>query len=294
MTADRSFRLHDTSIYVNSVTGEMDRRMNWPRPDYETFNRVIQELEAKGFKFGKDPWIDSRWPSLNKSRRLGQRATPVGDLFVKTEVNPISCEFEFFQEVVTENRSGGRFDFDKRRKMPYLIGKAFEVALRAARAHLVERGFTEVTKLETPLPDPLAYFNDRWDSEGDRKRGVHRFRRDESGWPEASELTYHGRCDGAPILEQGSTWYYRDFGGHLMRGQVYGGINGMWTVVYGPGRADFTTKSRHELFQCSPSAVPRRLHPRAEKRLEEELAKSVTAENFERAIVLRDQLKRAA
>lgn len=290
----RSFRIHDSSILVSVQSGALDRRMNWQRPDYETFNRIMHALEGCDFAFGKDPRIDRQWPSLNKSHRLGQRETPAGTLFVKAETYPTGCEFEFFQEVVTENRNGGRYDFSKRQKMPYLIGKAFEVALGAVRSHLLSRGFSETIKIASPVPDPLAYFNDRWDSDGDRARGSHRFKRDETGWPDPSELRYHGRCEGPDILEQGSTWYYRDFAGYLGRGRVYGGIGGQWLVIYGPGLNDFTSRSRHELFQCSPSALPRRAHPRGAKRLKEELAKSVGAENFERAIVLRDQLKRAA
>lgn len=49
-----------------------------------------------------------------------------------------------------------------------------------------------------------------------------------------------------------------------------------------------------ELFLCDPREVPRRLHPHGEKHLKAALGQAVEAEDFERAIVMRDALRRAA
>jgi hypothetical protein len=298
--SDRSFRLYDSSIHVTAASNQRERigghLMTWNRPDWETFHRLLNALAAAGYSFGPDPRIEKNYRSLSKAHRLGRRATPAGDLFVRAEASPLGCQFEFFQEIVTENPNGGRYDFDKRQKMPYLVGKAFEAAVRTARAHLTARGFVETIKLDSPVADPLAYFNQTWDGDYERRRGKHRFERGADGWPTAKEIDRAWENPSQPPIEHGSVWYFRDRGGRLARGRCYGGINGMWMVIYGPGPRDHTHLSRRELFQCSPAAEPRRVVPkdRGISRLQRELQRAVTTENYERAIVLRDNLKRAA
>jgi hypothetical protein len=88
--------------------------------------------------------------------------------------------------------------------------------------------------------------------------------------------------------------YFRTHRGHLMRGRCYGGINGRWMVIFGPGLRDHTHVSNWELFLCDPRVAPRRLHPHGAQRLADALAKAVEAQEFERAIVLRDTLRKAA
>ena len=175
--SERTFFVTDTSLIISCSTNERDRRMNWNRPDYETFNRLLAALTDGGFTIGPDPDIEKNYSLLGKYHREGRRPTLAGDLWLTAEVYPTGMKVEFFQEVVTENRNGGRFDFDRRKKMPYIIRKAYEAALRRARAHLRERGFTENVKIDSPVPDPMAYFNSLWDMEHERRNGTHRFRR---------------------------------------------------------------------------------------------------------------------
>jgi hypothetical protein len=293
---DRSFRLHDTKLFVRSNTGELDRRKFWNRPDYETFNRLLAVLADFGFQIGRDPQVEEHHKIIGKYHREGRRPTPAGDLWLSAHVYPIGMEIEFFQQVVTVNSHGGKYDFDRREKMPYLIGKAFEAALRRARAHLIERGFTEEVKIDSPVPDPMAYFNAKWDMEHERRTGTHRFRRGPDGWPDESEIGSYGHnLDRDKVkIEHGSMRYFRTHRGHLMRGRCYGGINGRWMVIFGPGLRDHTHVSNWELFLCDPRVAPRRLHPHGAQRLADALAKAVEAQEFERAIVLRDTLRKAA
>lgn len=294
--SERTFFVTDTSLILSCSTDVRDRRMNWNRPDYETFNRLLAALTDGGFKIGPDPDIEKNYSLLSKYHREGRRPTSAGDLWLTAEVYPTGMKVEFFQEVVTENRAGGRFDFDRRNKMPYIIGKAYEAALRRARAHLLERGFTENVKIDSPVPDPMAYFNAKWDMDHERRNGTHRFRRGPDGWPDESEIgSYGNNLDRDKVkIEHGSVRYFRTYRGHLMRGRVYGGINGRWMVIYGPGLRDHTHISSWELFLCDPREVPRRVHPQGKKRLKAALAKAVEAEQFERAVLLRDTLRRAA
>jgi hypothetical protein len=181
------------------------------------------------------------------------------------------------------------------------VRKKFELCLGAMRQHLAERGFVERVKVTSPNPDPLAYFNAHWDGEYEIRRGVHRFKRDETGWPARAEigLSCWGGArdrDGAE-LHHGALRYFRDRKGYLRRGRVFGGINGMWLVVYGPGPHDHTHLNCGELFLCNPAAVPRKQHPRPTL-IETILGEAVARQDYERAIVLRDLVasrqKRAA
>lgn len=88
--------------------------------------------------------------------------------------------------------------------------------------------------------------------------------------------------------------YFRDDAGRLMRGRCYGGINGMWTVIFGPGPRDHTSMHCARLFECNPRELPRRLHPKSKQRLQAQLAKAVERQDFERAIPMRDALARMA
>jgi hypothetical protein len=289
----RSFRFYDASINVDAQSGRMDRRGLWHDNDWETFNRIKDVLEAKGFAWQRDPKVVELWPSLAKSHWLGQRATPGGVLYVNAEVYPMGSKFEFYQEIVTVNHHGGRYDFDQLSKMPYLIRKAFEGARRTMSAHLISRGFVFDTKPESPNPDPLAYFNATWDGVYERRRGEHRFVRDESGWPAPKELASWNSQDPDPITH-GEVLYFRDRGGRLARGKAYGGINGMWLVVYGPGPRDYTQLSRHELFRCSPATEPRRVARNPRAAVDRRLKLAVSEERFEDAARFRDAMKRIA
>jgi hypothetical protein len=259
-------------------------------PDWETYNRARRALEAKGFVFGPDPRVADRYPSIAKYHHQAR----CGDLWVDSEVYPAGCKFEFYQELVTENPNGGRYDFDRVAKMPYLIRKKFELCIATLKRHLESRGFDEHRKIASPIPDPLAYFNDRWDSDYERRRGVHRFKRDDSGWPHRDELPAHGRFDrdGAEI-GHGEVRYFRDHKGYLSRGRCYGGINGRWLVIVGSGQRDFTHINASELFACDPARIPRKVHPRPRK-LAAVLKDAVDRQDFERAIVVRDLIKRSA
>lgn len=280
MPSDRSFKVYDTSVIVFSRSGTPSKKRGHrlsDAPDWETFNRLLDVMTSIGFEVGRDPQIEQRFPTLGYSHRYGRWA----DLEFKGETYTTGCKIEFFQNIVFENPNGGAYDFDRRKKMPYLVGKRFELAVSRLRENLTARGFSEIREEKSANPDPLAYFNDQWDSEYERKRGVHRFERDETGWPAPSALNHSQTFDADKLpIRHGDTLLTRDSKGYLRRGRVWGGINGMWLFVYGPGKRDFTHVSHFELFRENSSrAVGRKVHQRATSRLEttvKKLQKDVT------------------
>lgn len=290
----RSFRLYDTTMCI-TAHGPAGADGRLAGEDWPTFNDLKRALRRKGFRFRRDPLTSAHYRRIARYHHLG--TCPVGrhgELCCHAEVFPVGCRFTFYQEIVKENPKSGRYDFNKRQKMPYVLGKKFEASIAALRAQLLRRGFVEHFRVESPNPDPLAFFNDRWDSDYERKRGTHRFERGPDGWPSMREISLE--CwggardrDGAP-LEHGAFRYFRDRKGYLMRGRVYGGINGMWMVVYGPGRWDATHLHASELFLGPVTALPRKVHPRPTP-FAHLLKRAVERQDFERAIVLRDLLK---
>lgn len=277
----RIFKIYDTSVTLHCSSGRPSKRRGWSIsdvPDWETFNRVLDVLRGIGFEVGRDPEIERHYSILGHTHRYGKWR----DLEFKANTYTTGCKIEFFQNVVFENPNGGQYDFSRRTKMPYLTGKRFDLAVKLIREHLVARNFLETTEVKSANPDPLAYFNGKWDSEYERKRGTHRFKRDENGWPLLSELNHYQMFDADKLpITHGDTLLSRDSKGYLRRGHVWGGINGMWTFVYGPGERDFTHVSHSEMFrQTSARAIGRKVHQRAQSRLQSaaaDLQKKVTA-----------------
>lgn len=279
-----TFLVHDTSLVVRSTGKEKDSSGRI-MPDNKTYKGINAELAKLGFDVGKDPRIERHFPILSSTHNAGRH----GDLQFVSEVYPAGCKFEFFQELVYENSNGGRYDFDKLTKMPYLVRLRWQHTINALREYLIGRGFEEIIKIRSPNPDPLAYFNSSWDGEYEIKRGIHRFARGPDGWPLDKELASWGRKDATGvILNHGDVRYFRDRKGHLMRGRVYGGINGMWMVVYGPGLNDYTHMHAGELFTCKPTEVPRKSYPRPESVWTRLKNSAVKNEDYEKAIVYRN------
>jgi hypothetical protein len=292
--SEQTFWTFDATLCVGVEPSKKDKIGMW-EPDWGGHARLLRVLKGLGFSIEEDPRIVKHYRILRRYHRVGRSK----DLFVHCETYATGSKFEFYQEIVTENRNGGRYDFAKVAKMPYLVRKRFEWAMAALKADLLARGFVENAKIESPNPDPLAYFNGHWDGEYEKKRGTHRFERDESGWPSAREIGCWSTKDrdGKP-LTHGAFRYARDHRGYLIRGRVYGGINGMWLMVYGPGKRDFTHKSAHEFFAYSPGMLrkqypdPKSAQRRASERVRRQMAKAVSAEDFEVAARLRDEARR--
>lgn len=284
--------------------------------DWETFCRLMKVLERAGFTVGPDPTI--RYTSIAGDYRYGWKSTPQGKLEFAAQVYNTGCEVEFFQSVVTVNRHGGRHDFDRESKMPYLVRKLYEGSRAKLIAHLESRGFANdgydlrrppisslgrrlaategaaahVTPAEISAA-ALHVFNCSWDGEYEKKRGIHRFERDETGWPSARELRFWSNRDkDGQEIAHGDVRYFRDRKGYLQRGVVFGGINGMWNVIYGPSLRYTSQEAHWQLFNWRPD-LPRKVHPRP-RTLEAVLKAAVDRQDFERAIVLRNLIARQA
>lgn len=266
------------------------------------FSRIVQTLNRLSWTVAQPPIspydvkhygaVVARWAT--ERRRICRKGNLQGELCI----NGRHIELQMWQDVTPSvNRHGGRYDFDKERRMPYVLRLEMERTRRRIRDYLrnVFSGYTfSPPKIGSPNPDPLAWFNDQWDGAHERRHGTHRFERGADGWPSARELGELARTDGdGALMTHGDVRWMRDQKGRLLRGRVYGGINVMWTFVYGPGRDDYTHQHAALFFSLRPGQEAVRKVANTElrrKRLEQEMQKAVAAMRFKRAAVLRDLL----
>lgn len=292
---------HDAALYVweEGIPREWDAARAWERQfKRDVFARIVQTLNRLGWTCIIPPKMIEQY---GKSFAEDYRYCRKGDMQGEISLSGRSIKFEMWQDVQNvENRNGGKYDFDKEDRMTYVQRLEMERTRRRIRDYLcnVFTGYEfEPPKIASPNPDPLAYFNDSWDSEYEKKRGVHRFKRGSDGWPSEHEVNSWNRKDkdGTP-LNHGDVRWMRDRKGRAIRGRVYGGINGMWLFVYGPGERDHTHESAGSFFTYRLGETPRKLFDPRErrKRIERDLAIAVKEMRFERAAKLRDALLRIA
>ncbi|MBN5137684.1 hypothetical protein JY455_05795 [Stenotrophomonas maltophilia] len=257
----------------------------------DVFARIVQQLNRMGWVCEIPTEMIERY-GLSFARR--DRYCRKGDLHAQLSVGGRHIELNIWQELHNvSNPNGGRYDFDKEQRMPYLLRLQMEHTRRKLRDYLVNvfDGYTfRAPRITSPNPCPLAYFNESWDSEHEKRRGAHRFDRGADGWPSEKALRSWDRKDADGVaLQHGDVRCWRDKKGRLRRGRVYGGINGMWMLVYGPGQRDHVHESAGSFFAYT-SGMPRKAVSKynAGQRLKQELAKAISDQNFERAIVLRN------
>lgn len=280
-----TFSTHDTSLQIqwdDSVIGPQGN-FGLTSTQWELWGRACHLLAGLGFNITVDPNTLKNHRIIAKYYRRGKH--PSG-LEVKTDCHRAVCRFEFFQNINRENPNGGEYDYGKLARMPYLVRLRCQVVRRKLCRVLEELGLTfdgDRARVD-PAVDPLGWFNGTW--------GAGRFARRADGWPDPAKEMSHGNKDrdGLP-LDVGVERYYRcRHTGRLYRGRCYPNMNSMWGVVSG---ATFTCVSSSELFSCAdPRQQPRRLMPNRRRRLESEKKKAIEAENYERAAVLRDILRR--
>lgn len=292
-----SISFHDASLNVweeglrstGSKAG-WNAQQDWVRQfKRDVFKRIVAKLRQLGFTVGPNTYIFT-----SNNNRFASKGALKADL----KLGGRHIELDFFQNVNAPTRPdhGGRYEFNQEKLMPYLMRLEMERARRSIRDYLLNvfTGYEfESPKVSSPNPDPLAYFNESWDGEYEKRRGIHRFKRGEDGWPSEAEINSWNRKDkDGATLSHGDVRWLRDSKGRLRRGCVYGGINGMWLFVYGPGHRDHTHESASRFFTYRAGETPRKFIDDAQRRkhIERELSTAIEKMNFERAAVLRDVL----
>ena len=109
------YSIYDTSLsFINNTECNGPDWHKQRFHHYALLHRVFNMLRNEGFEIEKDKNVPK---IIRKSHFVGRR----GDLEFYAERYPRGFRIEFFQNVNFENPNGGRYDFEKFQKMPYLI-----------------------------------------------------------------------------------------------------------------------------------------------------------------------------
>lgn len=243
-------------------------------------DEVVRVLRAEGWRVQICPKTKKDFPSIAKDHHHAR----CGDLQAHIQLCGLSVEIKFYQDLQHENPNGGRYDFGRREKMPYLIGLQYEKTVRIV-AKRIEEIFGGSVRLERKQ-DLAGMEFIAW-------------RRDEL-------VRFHGRnfyddaqsyncesADGARLQDGCRVWFLgegRACAGRWMTGLAYRNINNMWWVLM-PGGV-VANEACHRLHTNKPADLKGRHFGSAYriKRLDRLKESAVKEERFEAAARYRDAI----
>jgi hypothetical protein len=288
---DSSLNIYEEGISAARAGGGHAGVKTWERQfKRDVFGRIVQTLNRLGWTCTM-PAISAhdikhyggnvaRWSAESK------RDCVKGDLKAHLDISGRCIKLEMWQDVTpSENRNGGRYDFDKAARMPYLLRIEMERTRRRIRDYLCNVFVGYVFKPS----DPKIGFNGvtalEFAAHGRRTSGHYVPALDRAS---ISNSGQDKSGDGYP-LENGTPVYAIDYYGRVVTGVAFYSLNGNWQVI--TGRYDLIHVWHKQIFVKSPGNVQaRRNASQRRKRLESEMSKAVTAMKFERAAQLRDIL----
>ncbi|MBP2635024.1 MAG: hypothetical protein H6Q72_931 [Firmicutes bacterium] len=208
-----------------SFVNDTDEKHDWidrnKYSHYVILNRLINFMKDRGFDIQHDVSVAK---CIRKDHWVGRK----GELRFVLNRYPRGFSFEFYQEIVTENRHGGRYDFDKYQKCPYLIKLSWINETNKIAAFLDSLGITNNSKQRyVRATDKIkSNFVDSWHHP---QKDVNFDLQELHGT--TCEGTYNNTDRDKKTIYNGQIKYYRGYNGRLMRGTVYHNINNMWWVI---------------------------------------------------------------
>ncbi len=240
----------------------------------ESFDNIVEHLRSRQFRIKLDPGVSE---IIRENHRSGARR----DLRLVADYGIGLSHFEFYQELVTENRHGGRYDFSKFARMPKRIQWFFRVEKAHLTKLLTAMGFLDNTK---PGIEECGARN--WLYREILESG--HYHAPANPWSDVwvSNQPYNCKDRDGKAIKPGEVKYFYHYTGTLKRGVVVKNLNNMWWVI--TGSHSVNNVSANELFDWrgEPSRNPKRGTDRR-KQLMEEAAK---AHDYDRAKIFRDLL----
>lgn len=256
-----------TKIYI--WTEQSNRKL------YEAIFRILRRC---GFSRERDPFYmqnKKHFMSIISCHHYGSWQ----GLEYHSALNPAMIEFTFFQSLNFTHPNGGRYEFAKYEKMPFLIKMRFLKISNRIRNYLVKKGFVDksIPTFKTGLEE---IFHLREKSNHPAPQNYEQQLR--------HKAYYNIQDADGTIMKDGDIRYYRDHDGYLRRGTVYYNLNNMWWVDLG-GEA-FTNRANWELFSWKPD-LKRHYHPEPEKKWAALMEKAAKDHKYEKAIIFRNLLQ---
>ena len=263
--------IYDTRMrYTNNTDGgitTISGRLRKKYLHYSYFYKILHRLEREGFVVEQDPETRARYKSIAKDHWYGRR----GDLEFDARKFPAGFEIEFYQNVVHENTHGGKYDFNKLEKMPYLIRlqytKYMGIVVETLKTLVEVKDITKPvgkTAEEKIVIDLSCSFWILPDKDFD----IHKLDGTDPG-----EGYVWGGYPGATkdrdgkLVKNGDIKYFRHWrSGYLMRGKVYYRANQQFWVITDKNNVEIVY-SANNLFDPTPEdfILPRKAPNRAPK-----------------------------
>lgn len=273
MRMDKTFSVHDTTVSIwRDIPG-----VDWVKDnDWDTHEAIRMLMVRDGFTFHQDPDTKRRYRCLVKFHHTGKKQ----DLHFKSELSGRHHSICFFEDVIRDNQNGGRYTFNKLARMPYQRRKKAQLAIGKITRLLLSLGFTDTTKASPALAIDRCML---------KREELGQFQGDRFYAQPPSDCNSKD-ADGN-LLRDGHIRYFWDRSGRLGRGPILHHINNMWWVISSP----YTLRNiaSFDFFDWKPG-MPLKKPCMREEKLELALKKAVGESNYERAIVLRDLLKKRA
>lgn len=197
------FTEHDTSLHLWLDDPKDPAVMS-------TRDQLVTHLRSRGFHVENDQ-------SVNEIIRDGYHVGHKGSLEVDIKASGRSLEIKFFQNIVRNNPNGGRYDFNKRQKMPFLIGKMYDLERNKIATLMAGLGFPLTRKIQRHGMDEINFNRAEHDALQRRGRTI----------PEL----YNSVTATKGVVHDGDTVYFCHWNKRWHTGTAYHNINNMWWVL---------------------------------------------------------------
>lgn len=265
-----SFTINDTKLSYTNEKREDDYATISQFPHYKLFNDIMAFLGQNGFYVTDDKYV-------NYTIRHDYKYGHYDNLEFKAHRYPNGFEITFFQNINFENKNGGRYDFDKYEKMPYLIKLQFRNIMKK----LIK--FLENNNIENKIPPDTKTAIDfiKYDYVKSFHKPPMNMNFELSDFDGETFDEYNSKDKNGKILRNGDIKYFYDYTGRLFRGKIYHNINNMWWVII--DKYTVRNKAGFELFDAKhPSKLKRRYKtpniPKEYKERREALSKTTDKE----------------
>ncbi|MGP5325961.1 hypothetical protein [Vreelandella sedimenti] len=251
----------------------------------QVFKRFIQQLNRLGWHVGE-------WDEADEYRCIAHnhRTCTKGDLQGQLEITGRIVQFKMWQDVanITREDGKGRHEFDKEKRMPYLIHLEMQRTRNRIRDYLcnVFAGYDfKDSSPNTRRPGPGSLTALEWVGREMRSSGHFV---EELGRARIN-MECNARSAEGETITHGAPVYTLDNKGRVVTGTAYYNLNQSWYVV--TGKYGVMCSQASEIYLHNPGCLRVKRNERQRRqRLERELAKAIKAMDFKRAQVLKDVL----
>lgn len=277
-----TFRIYDAQIWVDFENTPMARAI---------WHRSLNLLAANSWGVAEDTEVNKNYPSLRPDHRLGQQK----DLYFSSHCadvpSPVKSrlEFKFWQEIVIEpgRKNGGRYSFNQRSLMPYLIRLQWFKTVKLLTAFWLEQGLAQEDSdwpADSPRLGMAGFFY--------RMRGWKwHLPKDYDPCTFTSSASYNTTSCDKTTIKPGKRYafYYR---GRLHVGTAFYSLNNNYLMFSNENSAPIGVHSGqiYELRTGLPRREPLSLSRQIEK-AESRLASLIKSQAFEKCISSRGHLQ---